>query len=1548
MATNQFCVPQFEFKEDTCAEDFIIWRAQFEAYLIASEIDISNETEAKLATSVLITVGGRHVVQQLMRAGINWQKQSYEDMMKRLNDRYVKTNAGLALVRFVSCTIKDGEKMSDYVARLQTLANIADKNKAEDIREKLIGDTTIIKKYQKFHSKLVHEADWSLDKLIDWQTTEELQQEMVQKAETEGTSLNTLQVPRHRNNSSSSNNSKYSTSSRYSNNSASIRSNTSRRSTQTCWFCGGRWPHGNKRCPASDAKCHNCHTKGHFAKFCTDKSKGNNYNPKLKRKINKVDDNDKKTHSSQSHNESTSSVDMIYKIDLIERKCPKQTLCVNGNTLISIYPDTGAHANVIPHYELKNFDYKPQLRNTSVKLMAFNANTPLEVMGEFDCLATWEGTTKKITFIVLKTDRKVDTIISYETMLDFDVDFNKILKCPIKRIGEIDMLPYQREANRKSIHISGKTIRHSMPQLFEKRTGEVPNYKVNIRYDSAHKPIRVPPQFIPMKLMKPAKAKLDKWVNDKIARKLKQGEDITWVSSLYPIEKDPSKTGELQPDDVRLVVNCRNVNKAITRENYMQLPDQRRIEYDLTNAQIFSKIDIRDAFSTLVLDDESSKLFTFTTPWGLYRLNRLVQGVSVSSEIFQEFIDLNFGHIPNTKRCVDDFLIYGKPDPDKVGTPEEYKSAVLNHNKSLMQVLKRCLELNLTLNDQKCLFSVSSVIFYGNEISSKGFRPLKSKVEPFLHSKNPTNKQEVRSFLGMCANWIKRLPEIATEAKLLNSLRKKHAQFNWQQQHTDALNSIRNKLLTGHLAHFNESRATEIYCDAGPGGISAIMVQTDKNGTKWLIACATHCFTDIEMRYSQIEKEMLAIIWTIKHFRYECLANNVTIKSDSLSSVKIMNATNKQKETKSLRILSWLSQIPGGHYKIEFVPGNKNIADYLSRCHPDTKSPSFNDLTTIYTITESITHEINMEQLIHETNRDTTLIEIKQHLANKTRPPPSNIYHTIFNDLKINENGCIQLNNKLILPESLIDKALHIAHLGHNGTPAMLDILKKRYHFRNMNNIIKNFVKQCWPCQCNTGHPATEPMIVQPAPHNNNDLVSLDFSSKTPSNNYILVWNDERSKFTIMKVSKGLTSKNAIDILKRIFNEYKMVPKTVKSDNGPAFKSKEFAAFLKQYNINHQKVTPLWPNANGGCESRMKIINKSIRCANVNNKSHWTTILDNALKVYNASKHPSTGYSPNELMCYDDNLKLASFHRNNTIDAKQLQSNIQTARQKYKTNADKNKKAKTVNFEIGDKIIHKWQKTNKHQPKYDPQPYKVTQQHGTMIIAERPNHTLTRNKSFFKKIQPITQITAYVAMDPLARRRARLAQERAQQQQQHRLNQADMELDRRIAQVQQQQQQQQQVQHQQQQQLHQDSQQQLQQQEPHHQQIENTNEQNNINENYKDQQTEPEDDLSFKSLDQETKTNTNETTPTKLQDKLKDPSNENNEQLNQKTPNQQTPPPIPETNNKKPTRPDEGTRLRLEAATNKQYSSIAQKSSKTRRSTESESTSLKREAPAQK
>jgi hypothetical protein len=288
-----------------------------------------------------------------------------------------------------------------------------------------------------------------------------------------------------------------------------------------------------------------------------------------------------------------------------------------------------------------------------------------------------------------------------------------------------DQMSNSRKVWRNSIFNNNK-------QLFEKRTGCAPNHEVNIKWNKLIKSKKIPPQFIPLKLLEGTKTKLDKWVADGIARKVTNSEFITWISSLYPIEKHNSTTiGPVQADDIRLTINCKSVNEAIIDDTAILLPDMQQVKYDLNNAKIFTKIDIRDAYSTLKLDEETSNLFTFSTPWGLYKLLRLIQGVKVSPAKFQEYMNSQFGDIKCVKCCIDDFLIYGKADPDKMGTSEETANAYKNHDEAVAEVLNRCKALNLTLNEKKCQFGVESTTYYGQAISTKGFQPLQTKMNSF-------------------------------------------------------------------------------------------------------------------------------------------------------------------------------------------------------------------------------------------------------------------------------------------------------------------------------------------------------------------------------------------------------------------------------------------------------------------------------------------------------------------------------------------------------------------------------------------------------------------------------------------------------------------------------------------------------------------------------------------------------------------------------------------------------------------------------------------------
>ena len=92
---------------------------------------------------------------------------------------------------------------------------------------------------------------------------------------------------------------------------------------------------------------------------------------------------------------------------------------------------------------------------------------------------------------------------------------------------------------------------------------------------------------------------------------IKEEETIDWVSSVFVTEKPNRK--------LRVCIDPQHLNKALKRSHYPLLVIE-DILAELTNVKVFSKEDLQDGFFQIQLDEESSKLTTFQTPWGRTRI----------------------------------------------------------------------------------------------------------------------------------------------------------------------------------------------------------------------------------------------------------------------------------------------------------------------------------------------------------------------------------------------------------------------------------------------------------------------------------------------------------------------------------------------------------------------------------------------------------------------------------------------------------------------------------------------------------------------------------------------------------------------------------------------------------------------------------------------------------------------------------------------------------------------------------------------------------------
>ena len=105
----------------------------------------------------------------------------------------------------------------------------------------------------------------------------------------------------------------------------------------------------------------------------------------------------------------------------------------------------------------------------------------------------------------------------------------------------------------------------------------------------------------------------------------KQEESTDWVNSMVIVETSKKP---------RICIDPRDLNKAIKREHFPMKTIEEVVQ-NMPGTKVFSKLDATSGYWQLKLDEESSKLCTFNTPFRRYRFLRVPFGIVSASEIFQ-------------------------------------------------------------------------------------------------------------------------------------------------------------------------------------------------------------------------------------------------------------------------------------------------------------------------------------------------------------------------------------------------------------------------------------------------------------------------------------------------------------------------------------------------------------------------------------------------------------------------------------------------------------------------------------------------------------------------------------------------------------------------------------------------------------------------------------------------------------------------------------------------------------------------------------------------
>ena len=253
-----------------------------------------------------------------------------------------------------------------------------------------------------------------------------------------------------------------------------------------------------------------------------------------------------------------------------------------------------------------------------------------------------------------------------------------------------------------------------------------------------------------------------------------------------------------------------------------------------------------------------------------------------------------------------------------------------DHDDALKAVFQKFADANLTLNKSKCEFNKQSISFFGFVFSEKGIAPDPAKVESIDKALPPTTTTAVRSFLGMATYCAKFIPNFSDISEPLQKLTRKDQPFLWGEEQERSFHTIK-KLLTSTevMAYFDPNKETELVTDASPSGLSAILMQTTP-GTRdeRVVAYASRALTAVERRYSQTEREALAVVWTIEKLHLYLFGSRFKLLTDCKAVELIFN---NPKSKPPAHIERWNLTLQGYIFEVKHTKGNENPSDYLSR-----------------------------------------------------------------------------------------------------------------------------------------------------------------------------------------------------------------------------------------------------------------------------------------------------------------------------------------------------------------------------------------------------------------------------------------------------------------------------------------------------------------------------------------------------------------------------------------------------------------------------------------
>ena len=811
--------------------------------------------------------------------------------------------------------------------------------------------------------------------------------------------------------------------------------------------------------------------------------------------------------------------------------------------------------------------------------------------------------------------------------------------------------------------------------LFDGTLGKwkMEDYDVELRPDATPYHARAYP--IPKVHVGTLKLEVERLCKVGVLKKVNRSE---WAAPTFII---PKKDGS-----VRFISDFRELNKRIKRKPY-PIPKIQDMLLNLEGFKYATSLDLNMGYYHIELTPHSKQLCTIVLPWGKYEYQRLPMGLCNSPDIFQEKMGTLMHDLEHVRAYIDDLLIL---------TSGSYE----DHLEKLSEVFRRIREAGLKVNANKSFFARGELEYLGYWITRKGIQPVTKKIDAIHNIAPPTNKKELRRFVGLVNYyrdmWVRRSDVLAP----LTVLTSKKTKWSWgskEQQAFDTMKKIISKDTLLAYPDFNDEFV--IHTDASDYQLGAVIAQKGKP-----IAFYSRKLKPEQTRYTTTEKELLSIVETLKEFRNILLGMKIVVYTDH------KNLTCKHFNTD--RVMRWRLILEEYGPELRYVKGEQNIvADALSRLKIQDSNESHEQmqLETIAELfaadDEDFPKEYPLSYAEIQTRQDADA-SIKKLLRDKPNDYKKESFRRGDKTYEL-----VTKENKIVLPTSMQKRATEWYHavLMHPGETRTELTMGQHYTWKGMRNTVRQVCQRCQSCQLNKpklrklGH--LPPKIPEETPWERLciDLVgpyTIGTNKKNTTTLHCLTMIDPVTGWFEIAEIPGKTADEVANVLEQTWFSRYPWPTEVILDRGREFRAEVEKLLRDEYGVRRKLITTRNPQANSMVERAHQTIHNLIAVQGIESREDlpngsWDGIISAVGFAMRATIHTTTRATPAQLVFGRDAIHNTRFEANwKYIKDRRVRAIIQN-------NERENARRTPHTYSVGDTVmVEQYQHRKYGQPKY--------------------------------------------------------------------------------------------------------------------------------------------------------------------------------------------------------------------------------------------------------